>query len=186
MIDTEKIEALLELLARPDEPPRPAGASDAEIAALEDYLGTPLPADLRDWLRFSNGAFIGTVPAFGAHSLDAPLSIQRVLNRFPIWRDRRWIPVASDGCGNFYVIPTQGEYGDGFPVLFVEAVIDHSVPQYIVASDFGHFLIGMMVDELNPLDDEFTEAVWPFVEETVVRDDPEILKFHGVPLPWNT
>ncbi len=188
MIDVDRIDALLARLEQPGDPPRPEGLSDAEVSVLEDYLHTPLPDDLRDWLKFSNGAFIGTVPAFGAYPLDAPLSMGKILEIFPTWRVKKWIPVASDGCGNYYVIPTQGEFGEGFPVVFVEAVTDKDVPRYIVASDLARFIILLIEDELalmatDPAQDDPEASSW-FDKQKMLHYDPAILNFHGVSLPW--
>ena len=149
-----------------------------------------MPDDLREWLKISNGTFVGTVPVYGVHPANSPLSLEVVLKIYALWREKKWIPIADDGCGNYYVMATQGEFGEGFPIVFVEAVTDHENPRYIVASDLGHFLIFLMEDELSlrqadPYDPtEPPETPWPFDKE-VVHDDPAILNFHGVPLPWD-
>jgi cell wall assembly regulator SMI1 len=193
MIDAKKVK---ELLARfetegnfPQPPPQPAATSDVDIEALQGRIGIKVPDDLREWLKISNGAFADTIPVYGAHPAEHPLSMEGILNIFPLWREIKWIPVAGDGCGNYYVIATQNEFGEGFPVVFIEAVTDNSTPRYIVASDLGHFLVLVMESELaqrdlDPVETELEPLPW-FNEQKVLHDDPAILNFHGVPLPWN-
>lgn len=147
-----------------------------------------MPDDLRRWFKISNGAFVGTVPVYGVHPFSSPLSMERRLEIYPEWREKSWIPISDDGCGNYYVLPTRGEFGDGFPVVFVEAVVDPREPGYVVASDLGHFLIFLMESELALMNSDPTELVrspWPFDELKVVRDDPAILNFFDLRLPWD-
>jgi cell wall assembly regulator SMI1 len=193
MINTKKVK---ELLARFDTPsdlpqagPQPAAIGDAEINALEDRIGTRVPDDLRDWLKISNGAFVGTVPLYGVHPPGFPLRMEKILEIYPLWREKKWIPISSDGCGNYYLMATQGEFGQGHPIFFVEAVTDETAPRYIVASDLGHFLVLVMESELaqrdlDAVETELEPSPW-FNEQKVLHDDPAILNFHGVPLPWN-
>jgi cell wall assembly regulator SMI1 len=195
MIDSKKIKEMLAQLEWPRhiEPPRqPGPLGDAEFDAFEDRIGIRVPDDLREWLKISNGAFVGTVPVFGVHPPSYPLSMEKLFEIYPSWREKKWIPVASDGCGNYYVIPTQGEYGEGFPIVFVEAVTDYETPKYIVASDLSHFLIFLIEDEqllmkMEPLDLlEGEPTPWPFDEQKVVNDDPAILNFRDVRVPWSS
>jgi hypothetical protein len=50
---------------RAPEDDAPEGASSAELAALADRLGRPLPSALRTWLSICNGAAIGPGGVFG-------------------------------------------------------------------------------------------------------------------------
>jgi hypothetical protein len=90
---------------------------------------------------------------------------------------KKWIPVASDGCGNYYAVPTNGEFGPGFPVVFIDSIASTDSPAYIVASGVLKFVRFYLEDELR-----LTQ--WPFDREEVVRCDPGILTFSGVKLPW--
>jgi cell wall assembly regulator SMI1 len=189
MLNAKKIREILAQFERPSDLPQPGPLPDAEIVALEGRLGIRVPDDLREWLKISNGAFAGTVPIYGVHHGDHPLGMEEVLRIFPSWRENKWIPVADDGCGNYYVMATQGEFGKGYPIFFVEAVTDETAPRYIVASDLGHFLVLVMESELaqrdlDPVETELEPSPW-FNEQEVLHDDPAVLNFHGVPLPWN-
>jgi cell wall assembly regulator SMI1 len=178
MIDHKRILGLLHKVPRPPEQQIPKGATDAEIGAFEARMGLLVPDDLRQWLRVSNAPCVGPGGLFGIGEA-APdfLNIESILGLFPAWQEKKWIPVAGDGCGNYYVVPTQHEFGAGFPVVFVESICDDEAPAYIVASDLGHFLIFILERELG-------KASWPFDEKVVVHDDPAILKFDHVSLPW--
>ncbi|REK10795.1 MAG: SMI1/KNR4 family protein [Planctomycetota bacterium] len=190
MIDTHRFK---ELLARFEpvsefarEIPESVPLSEAEIDAFEGRMGFPVPDDLREWLGSVNGAFVGTVVSFGVRTSEPFLDMESILNIFTSWREKKWLPVGNDGCGNYYVMITQGEYGEGFPIVFVEAVVDHQTPRYIVASDLGHFLIFLAEDELeSELSDELEigPSAW-FDKQKVTHDDPAILRFHGIALPW--
>ncbi len=186
MTELEEIKRLIKQFNAPGDFPAPL--SNKELEAFGAIIGIELPNDLRDWLKISNGALVGTVPVYGLHRGNAPLSMERILRIFPLWRDRKWIPVAGDGCGNYYVMATQQEFGEGFPIVFVRPVSDKAPPRYIAASDLGHFLVFLMEtelrnDALDAADMEVEPSLW-FNKERALRDDPAILKFHGVPLPW--
>ncbi len=51
--------------------------------------------------------------------------------------------------------------------------------EQIVASSVGHFLTFVLGGE------ELGAENWPYGEEQVTTADPDIRRFHGVPLPWN-
>lgn len=87
------------------------GATPDELRQLEERLGRPLPPPLADWLRICRGAAIGPGGFFG-HRPDRPyLDVPSCLQLFPEWVERDWIPVAGDGCGNYFVLLPSGEVG---------------------------------------------------------------------------
>ena len=88
------------------------------------------------------------------------------------------IPTAGDGCGNHYILATRGDFGAGFPVLFIDCSVDHESPAFIVASDIGRFLEFLLGKELGV-------AGWPFDKASVLHADPNIRRFQGVALPWD-
>ena len=113
--------------------------------------------------------------------------MESILKIFPSWRQRGWLPIGDDGCGNYHVIPLRGDYGPGFPVVFVEIIQDANAPLYIAASDLEHFIRSFIEDEVERFEwppDKPLELVWPFDKEEVLRKDPAILNFTGVALPW--
>ena len=181
MSDSGSCEAeVLALLARVPAPPdeeTPAGATEQQVAEFEKRTGVTIPAKLRSWLLACNGPCVGPGGVFGIKPKRADLDIEQVLSLFPKWREKGWIPVAGDGCGNYYVVATKREFGDGEPVLFIDTMEQDSVPAYIVASDVWRFLWFLFNDELG-------ESKWPFNRDEVTTSDPDILSFHDVDLPW--
>jgi hypothetical protein len=106
--------------------------------------------------------------------MQRPLDIELILESFPDWKIKQWIPVAGDGCGNYYVLVPSSI---GHAVGFVEAVSSSDGIQYLVASGFWKFLIFLLRRELG-------EKRWPFNKKFVVSIDSEILKAEAAPLPW--
>src|SRR3954451_17989717 len=101
----------------PDAAPQ-RGAAAGELQDLEVRLSRPLPAALAEWLVIINGDTIGEGGVFGARP-DAPdLDIASLRNLHEEWADCNWIPVASDGTGNYYVLTADGTVG------FVEQMAD--------------------------------------------------------------
>ena len=94
-----------------------------------------------------------------------------------MWKSKKWIPIAGDGCGNYYLLATSHEYGRGRPVFFVDTHEDPNEPSYLVASDLWHFMSFLLRKELG-------ESAWPFRKEFVVEEDPAIESYHGLRYPW--
>lgn len=178
MLDVELIRDLLSRVPSPPEQALPAGISDEDLAGFERRTSISLPNDVRDWLAITNGPCVGPGGLYGVRSRRRDLDIETFLDLFPSWRAHKWIPIAGDGCGNYYVIATQSEFGSGFPVLFIEPSVSTESPSYIVASGIGMFLVFLLESELGV-------RGWPFNEKYVSCADPEITRFVGLPLPWS-
>ena len=156
----------------------PTGTSDAALQCAESTYGITFPPKLRDWLLTSNGACIGPGGLVGIDASRDSSDLGAILNNYPTWRDKGWIPVAGDGCGNYYVVATQNEFGVGEPVLFVDAHETPDEPAFIAGSDTWFFLKFLLTKELG-------KSRWPFSEAEVVTSDPDIISFEDVCLPWN-
>ncbi|MDT8306179.1 MAG: SMI1/KNR4 family protein [Anaerolineae bacterium] len=173
-----RVRELLGTLPHPPELGVPPGITDGQIDGFVRRTGIPVPDQLREWLNIANGPYIGSRATLGIRTADKYRDIEALLQIAPAWKSKAWIPIASDGCGNYYILPTQQEYGEGYPVVFVEVIEKVDEAAYIVASDIAHFLAFLMEDELK-LSDK-----WPFEKAYVTNRDPEIVKFHNVALPW--
>lgn len=173
----EQISELLHQVPRPPEDSIPSGVTDEEIAHFEERTGIVVPAMLRRWLRVTNGPCVGPGGFYGIQPLRSHLEIEEYLNLFPDWKKRQWIPVAGDGCGNHYIIPTQNEFGLGYPVLFIDVGRAVDSPSYVVASDLEHFVVGTLRKEMG-------DAGWPFSRDRTLAFDPGLSDFHAVPFPW--
>lgn len=180
-INDDRIALVTDLLhkvpAAPGEPV-PQGVADITFSEFSDRTGIDVPPALAVWLRLTNGPCVGPGGIFGIRPNRENLDIEFHYGLFPVWKSRKWIPVASDGCGNYYVLATNQEFGPGDPILFIETTRSAEEPEFIVASDLLAFLRFLLEKELG-------QSSWPFDEEEVTQKDPAILNFQGVRLPWS-
>jgi hypothetical protein len=179
MLDIQRLRDLLTKIPLPPGEELPQGIADADCDLFEQRTGMLLPADLRNWLIMTNGPCVGPGGLFGIRPRRRHLDIEAHLKMYPSWSAKKWIPIAGDGCGNYYVVATGQECGGGYPVLFVDTSASPDIPAYIVASDLEHFVIFLLEAELG-------DRSWPFRETSVIRADPNIVRFAGVKLPWAT
>lgn len=183
-IEVEAVKDLLPKLQRPPKVALPGGASDADIQAFSDRTGIQVPPPFAAWLKLCNGPLVGPGGLFGIPPVRKHLSIEYIFEIYPEWHERAWIPISSDGCGNYYVLATVQEFGPGWPVLFIEPIQSAREPAYIVASGVWRFLVFLLEDELlHELD--ILDTPWPFDRAEVTRRDPEIESFTGVSMPWD-
>ncbi len=177
MTDKDRILELLVSVPKGPWQMLPEGATAEQLNAFSQRTGIQLPSELSSWLSISNGPCVGRGGLFGVETRRESCDIYQILARHPSWMMKKWIPVASDGCGNYYIVPTNGEFGPRYPVVFIDSIASTESPAYIVASGLLKFIQFYLEDELR-----LTE--WPFERDEVVRRDPDILKFTGVKLPW--
>ena len=184
--------------AAPEDVTLAEGASEEEIAGFEERTGLRVPAELREWWRLHNGS------PFGDGGFYSIATAEGDYDWHPLWRERGWIPVGGDGCGDTYVLdsrPASGPRG----IYFIEHESDQSRLEYVVASDLWQFLRFNLVDEqrhrewdqaCDALDEaegedaeieypEEPDSLWPFNQEYVVAQDPEIVNCTSGPLPWH-
>lgn len=174
----DEVLALLRRVPAPPEDSLPAGTSDAALQEAESAYGITFPPKLRDWLSTSNGACVGPGGLVGIDVNRDSHDLGAIFDNYPLWRNRGWIPVAGDGCGNYYVVATRNEFGAGEPVLFVDVNDASDQPAFIGASDTWLFLKFLLSKEVG-------ESRWPFNETEVLTWDPDIVSFENICLPWN-
>ena len=87
------------------------GASAEELSVLATRLGRDLPAPLAALLTVCNGARVGPGGLFGQRPQDPDIDLPSYLGLFPAWLASGWLPVAGDGCGNYYVLTGDGSVG---------------------------------------------------------------------------
>lgn len=173
----ERVRVLLERVPRAPEQPAPGGADPAEISELSNELGIALPAELVAWLEVCRGEAIGPGGVFGVRPDRDDCDIAGRLAGQPEWRRRGWLPVAGDGCGNSYVLLTTGPL-TGF-VGLVDTVADPDGLAYVVASDLWRFLRFLFERELG-------ETGWPFDQNLVLAEDPDLATAPPELLPWSS
>jgi hypothetical protein len=151
--------------------------------ALIPFLKSPLnwlppsglpescPPDLELWLGRCNGLDLddGTWLLGWGSQLSEMNRMENVFELYPEFSRMGWWPVASDGCGNYWVLT-----GDG--VGFVDCAEDPGRVAYVVASSLERFLVPFLLPFLD-------RHGWPFDETTVGEWDPHVI---GVNLikPW--
>jgi hypothetical protein len=174
-----EIDELLALARRCPAPPGEvfAGATEQEIAGAETMAGRSFPSGLRGWLGVVNGAMIGPGGIFGVRDANEFLSIDRYFKMFPEWRDSGWIPVASDGVGNYWVSVPEGPDGSRDWIAFVDVRPDPvSVDRYF-SSSFLIFLRFLLEAELG-------EKRWPTDREYTLERDPALSYAPKGQEPW--
>lgn len=174
--DWRVVTRLLEMVALPPEATQPKGAGRAELQSLEERIGRELPLSLKESLAVINGSSAGG-GLFGGDGNPEHLRISYCLDIFPVWRDKNWVPVAGDGCGNYYVLLPETVLGFS-PIAFVEVGEGSDDVSYVVASDMYHFMCFYLSNEIDC-------SGWPFDCDYVTREDPDILNLGDLVLPWS-
>jgi hypothetical protein len=159
-------------------PPREPVLTRATREAILQFTrrtGAKMPSALCDWLAVVNGARIGPGGVLGIRPDDPGCDIECLWKVYPEWRNFGWIPIAGDGCGNYYVVSAHIPAG---PVFFIDAVTNHLTLAYVVASGIWEFFRFLFQSDLG-------ETAWPFQRDFVVGIDPKIEATMGAPMPWN-
>jgi hypothetical protein len=151
----------------------PGGADDAEIADMQQAVARPLPADLVDWLRVCKGDFIGPGGLYGVRHSRYVANITSVLEWFPTWRERGWLPIAGDGNGDYYVLITNSE------LTGCVGFVDHfDTIDYLVATNLWTFLWFLLRRDGR-------DRRWPFDRNHVVAHDPGMATIPTDLQPWS-
>ena len=147
-------EDVIQLAAQVPAPPGeplPPGLSDGEIDQFTHRTGLPIPPELREWLQFTNGPCIGPGGIFGIRPRRESQDMEGVFEFLPEFKKNRWLPLGTDGCGNYYVLALASEPTPLRPVYFIDAYQEkgYKVPTYAVASEFWLFLRFLFRSELG-------------------------------------
>ena len=157
-------------------------ATQNDFNEFESKFQIKLPDELKEWLMLCNGAPLQPGDVYGINSPNSSLNISNFYKIFTEWPLLKWIPLASDGCGDYYVLDTQLRINNMSPIYFIDQE-DYDSPAYIVASNTWSFFYFLFLDEIN--DNKGGNNFWPFEKCKVIERDPAILKFKNIPLPWD-
>jgi hypothetical protein len=133
------------------------------VAAGAREVPNSCPSDLLAWLGRCNGLLLDDGTWFlgwGQH-LDARFRIEAVFESYPVFARNNWWPVASDGCGNYWVLTADG-------VGFVDCAEDPGRVAYVVASSLERFLVPFLLPFVD-------RNGWPFDRATVQAWDASVL-----------
>jgi hypothetical protein len=156
-----------------------APLSEAEIDSFEATLPCPLPAEIRDLLRYCRGFYGGG----GLDSVDftggCPFEAKHV---FPYG-----LPIAADGCGNFWVVdvlPDSNVWGpiyyachDPPVIVYQSSSLENFLTEYFKMGTPPHRSL------ISDVSEEHSFHIWsknPDVrsrEECAADSDPEISSF---------
>lgn len=117
------------------------GASPEQLARLEERLGRRLPEDLGALLTVCNGGAIGPGGIFGERPERTYLDLPSVLELFPEWAAHGWLPVAGDGCGDYWVVLDDGRVG------FVDTMSDSGALDRVTDPDLFSLVERILVDD---------------------------------------
>lgn len=117
------------------------GASPGQLARLEERLGRPLPEELATLLTICNGGAIGPGGIYGQRPDETFLDLPSILAMFPEWAEAGWLPVAGDGCGNYWVLLGDGRVG------FVDTMSDPGALDRVTDPDLFSFVERILVDD---------------------------------------
>jgi hypothetical protein len=160
----------------------PFSATDADIAALIARSGMHLAPELVDWLRLCNGLLLAGGELLGVPPAQVT-TIERMLELMPEWRERGWLPVGGDRCGDYCVLDAHTGPDGLRPVYFVDQA-DMLAPDYVVASGLWPFVRGFFHDTC--VADDPGDITWPFDREHVLAEDPDLARYAGgVRFAWD-
>jgi hypothetical protein len=105
--------------------------------------------------------------------------MEAVYEYLPEFKRNNWLPLGTDGCGDYYVLALSSEQEPLRPVYFIDPYQDggYEVPTYAVASGLWLFLRFLFRKELG-------DHTWPFESQSVLVSDPLLSQVRGAPLPW--
>lgn len=157
------------------------GCDDDEIDQVSDYLAEPDLGDLPVWMLITKGPILLSMPLLGFADCSGPeksppFHFQNAWKEHSEWRRRGWVPVGSDGCGNYFLYSVRKGFGDFYPVFFVDLLEDKRRPAFFVATNLFHFLVLALSGELEDLDD-------PFSRRRVLGQDPALRFVQSIALP---
>jgi hypothetical protein len=93
----------------------------------------------------------------------------------PHWRDHQWLPIAADGCGNYYMLVPESSTHH---IYFIDAIRGYDLLDFACSSDLWKFLWFLFKYDLE-------ETKWPFDRDEVLCRDPGIVNCKLAPLPWD-
>jgi hypothetical protein len=130
----------------PDEGTRLGDRTDIEpVRWFGQLLGWVWPPSYLNVLSRHNGVMVQHAILFGfVESIEVFLLYHQSWHRVGYW------PVASDGCGNYFVLALKEQGVDGeCPVIFIDTIASAQEPAYTVAVSYARFVRAHMQEQCN-------------------------------------
>ena len=165
----------------------PKGTNREGLEAFTRRTGITLSPEFQEWLLLSNAPIVGEGGTYGikpTSPMSKEFDIEAKYAYYPVWLEKRWVPIAAGGCGNYYLFGTTPLYGPGNPVFYVDTHDDDSTPAYVVASGIWIFLWFLFQSHLSISADE--DCWWPFSKDKVLSHDPRLIEYPHLTLPWDS
>jgi hypothetical protein len=137
----------------------PGSATTIDKQAVQTRFGQTQLFELELWLIMTKGPVLISTPILGFGKGQRPVKqfhYEEALENYPEWEELKWVPIASDGCGNYYVFPLTHDYGEYRPVLKILVSESTTEPAYVAASNLLLFLKRLIEAELGGDDDPFS------------------------------
>jgi len=183
MLKSKVVDLLHQVRPLGNRPVQNNPASGEQLLAFEQAHGLILPVEIKEWFNCCNGAEVNPGGIYSLSSLGEEASLGWYLENYPEWKENKWFPIASDGCGDLYImaakttIPSTGTH----PICFLDQS-DFVRPQYAVSSGLWKFLYLLLHTEI--LNEQGGIAYWPFNKEAVLAVDPALAECRDIALPW--
>jgi hypothetical protein len=172
----DEVKDLFSQLLGPPEGETVRTATTVDFTRFEQEVGIVITPDQQSWLSLVNGTVKGPGGLYGI-CLTGALDISCLLEINQNWLQKKWLPVAGDGCGNHYLQNADpGSPFFGF-VFFVDSGEPDEIA-YFVASTLWHFLRSLFCYDLGQ------ERRWPFDPDHVLHIDPDLGRVPTEQLPW--
>jgi cell wall assembly regulator SMI1 len=121
------------------------GVDDDDLQEIEVELGYPFPEDVRASLRLHNGTVDCFADIWRLLNIDEIAVEQRRMSLGHLMKRPHWIPLASDGCGDFLCVDVKPEPGEQLGQIIH---FDHETVSSWVAPSF-HALLSTFADHLE-------------------------------------
>lgn len=167
----------LNQLPTPPGQPIPPGTNAEQLRIFEEEHSTPIPETMKDWLKLCNGPNVPPGGYFGIKTGINFLNIDYYWKMHPEWKEKKWIPISGDGCGNYFTICPNRAVKNDCPVFFIDIISSAEIPSYIVSSNLWIFLKESMKKEI-------VKSRWPFQKDITLQLDPGLVEYRSENLPW--
>src|SRR5690242_10840242 len=96
----------------------PPGLSDVEIDLFTQRTALPAPTELQESLPVTHHARIRPGDIYGIRPLRKTLDIEAVFESLPEFKHNGWLPISTEGRGNYYVLALSSESEPLRPAYF--------------------------------------------------------------------